>query len=101
MYTCKLCNKQFENGRGFHCHLLRFHEKDYKEAGYKKELFMNSVEPATEERIVIEIKKRPDGLRLLRMQIEEEAAARRAGFLLVDNDENLYKEETAKAKGWI
>ena len=101
MYNCSICEKSFSNGRAFHCHLLRFHETEYKVVNYRKEVFDKSLKADEPKKEKVNSKLRPTGLRPLSKNDELEQKAAAAGYKFVDAEENLYTLEEAKINSWI
>lgn len=103
---CKLCGCEKSSRRAMNMHLLRQHPDDYKRADFILERLVTDPVPKIKEPSykVKEAKKkypRPAGFRLLNEADHEEAAAIKAGFSFIDDEENIYTEEEARVEEWV
>jgi len=104
---CKLCGKEFESGRAFHGHLIRWHPAEYKESGNDDKSFYAGAPPARRSAPKAGKKKEkpagelPAGIRLLNRRIPEENEAYKAGYRYIDDEETVYTHEELHDEGVI
>lgn len=96
MYKCPLCEKSYENGRQLHGHMLKAHQKEYKEKYSNRVANIGSVAPLVSP----PSPKAPVDLKLLDLRRDHERAAYDAGFSYKDA-EFFYTAEEVKEKGWV
>lgn len=95
MYKCKLCGKEKHSKREMHGHFMYAHRSTYAEHDYKM------VDLIEEDSYAEPPKEKPLGFRYLSKADDLESMAIGQGYLFIDEDQNIYTEEEAKAKGWI
>ena len=101
---CKLCGAEKETRRQMHGHLMRCHYEDYARGDFLLDRFVDKAVPlAREYRKNEDIKRheRPAGFRFLCRSDETEALAIDRGFDFIDDDQNIYTEQEARAEKWI
>ena len=102
MFKCVLCGYEADNRRQMHGHMMRNHYQDYKDADFDMD---NITEGAPLRAHVAQALKdypRPAGFRRLRSYTSTaEARAILAGYMFVDDQDNLYTEAEARGKSWI
>ena len=92
MKKCPICDKEYENGRQLHGHMLKSHREEYRKAGHR---VANMTGGGGDDAV-----HRPAGFRLLDKSDPMEQKAYSEGYRFADN-EYFYTAEEAKGKGWI
>lgn len=90
---CPICNKEYQDGRSLHGHLMRIHEEEYRAAAFDKKKLKPAAAPAAAEK--------PAGFRLLNKYDPDELEAYKAGYRFIDGDDNIYTAEEVKEESWI
>lgn len=85
-----------------HGHLMHSHYDDYKKAGFDMDLLTSGAPLRAHVAAALKDYPRPEGFRRLRPYTSVvEAYAVNAGYMFVDDDDNVYTEAEARAKSWI
>lgn len=94
---CPICNKEYQDGRRLHGHLMRTHQEEYRAADFDK----SKLKPGKKQKDKPAEKKRPAGFRLLRLSDPDENEAYQAGYAYIDDEDNVYEHDEAKGEGWV
>lgn len=102
MIHCNLCGAEYETRRKMHGHLMHSHYETYKEAAFDMDLLTSGAPLRAHVAAALKDYPRPEGFRRLRSYTSvAEAQAIEAGYMFIDQDENIYTEAEARAKSWI
>lgn len=94
MAKCPLCDKEYDNGRQLHAHMLKMHQAEYKKAGNRVANMVVSDDDAKHKEL------RPIGFRPLNKGKELELMAYNQGYRYICDDD-VFTSAECREKGWI